>query len=632
MLITRQKLSRRCGALTAAFISGGLTVALGVSSSAAPIPVRLPVAASATISGHVPDLVKESASLGALAPGQALLFSVTLPLRNQAELADLLKGQNDPNDARYGQYLTPAQFAERFGPTQSQYNALIAYLQSKGITVTQTFPSRTYVSLSGTVSQANAAFGVAIKQFQAPDGRIFHAPDTEVKVPASIAGYVSAVTGLDDATPPVPLVHSLRHIGLSHVKAFAPSPDAAAPLVQNPGEQGTGPQGGFAPKDFRTAYGLSGSSLNGAGQTIAIIEYGTTFNIKDALKYENQFSLPRAPITIVPVDGGSTSYATDGPTETDLDIDCQLSMAPGASLRVYLESSTGSTTDALNQVAADAGTIPSLRQLSVSYGFGSESSTRTTPSASQTALNTAYTMLAAAGVSTYVSAGDSGSQADSNGRTSVDINASIPMVCSVGGTALIVQSPGSNENYLAESTWNYNNTAAGGAGGGGVSKQWTIAANAAYQTNAAKFASAVSGSSVSLTNRNVPDISCDASPETGAAVYVSNDPGEPGNGWTIIGGTSEAAPLWAGYTALINQNRLAKGDPVLGFPNNSLYPLAYTTAGLTAAYPTLFHDIADASSNLTVSAGTNYKAVTGYDASTGLGTMQGTNLITALTP
>jgi subtilase family serine protease len=623
--------SKRRAALAAVLASGSMAF-LSAPSSAQPVlgigklPVGMaaaPAVLLATIPGHVPDLVNSSTLLGVLPAGQALTCSITLPLRNQAALADLLHGLSNPSDPRYGQYLTPSEFADQFGPSQISYNALIAYLHSKGLTVTQTFPSRTYLSLAGTAGQLNAAFGITLKQFQSPAGSIFHAPDTDVKVPATIAGYISAVTGLDDSTPPVPLLHQFKPRRATQLKAIVPILDGAGPLVQDPGEQGTGPQGGFAPSDIRTAYSLNSTALDGTGQTCAIIEYGTEYNIKDALKYENQFGLKRVPITIIPVDGGPTAYEADGPAETNIDIACQLSMAPKTGIRLYLEG-RGSNTDAINAVASDN----IAKQLSISYGFGSESRTATTPSASQTALNTAYTQLAAQGISVYVSAGDSGSQADSNGRTSVDISSSAPMACAVGGTALVVQSPGVNENYLAESTWNYNNTAAGGAGGGGISKQWTIPS---YQLNAATFASKVSGSNVSATQRNLPDISCDASPETGIAVYVSEDPGLSGPGWYIFGGTSEAAPLWAGYTALVNQNRALAGLPgTLGFPNSTLYPLAYSTLGLTKSYTSVFHDINDGSSNLTVAGSTNFAAVTGFDDSTGLGTMQGAALIAAL--
>ncbi len=622
MFSVNKKLVHRLGrgAAAALLLSAGIAF-VSAPASAAPVSgvVALPAVGMSTISGHVPDLVGKSTALGLLPTNQTLSCSITLPTRNPAGLADLLRGLNDPHDSRYGQYLTPDQFGAQFGPTQAQYNTLVSYLQSKGLTVTQTFPSRTYLSVSGTAGQLNSAFGIALKQFRDPTGRVFHSPDTEVKVPFLVGGLISAVTGLDDATPPVPLLHQIRRRALSKIKALVPLADEG-PLVQNPGEQGTGPQGGFAPADFRTVYGLNGTALDGTGQSIAIIEYGTQYNIKDALRYESQFNLGRQSITTILVDGGPTVYEADGPAETNLDIGSQLSMAPKASLRLYLEGN-GSNTDAIYAVATDN----IAKQLSISYGFGAESRTATTPSANQIALNTAYTQLAAQGISVYVSSGDSGSAP--NGRTSVDTSSSAPMVCAVGGTALTVQSPGVNENYLAESTWNYNNTTTGGADGGGVSRQWPVPT---YQVNAATFASAVAGSNVSATNRNLPDISADASPETGIAIYVSLDPGLSGAGWYVFGGTSESAPLWAGFTALVNQNRALAGLAPLGFPNNSLYPLAYTSIGLTRSYSSVFHDIADGSSNLTLAGGTNYAAVTGFDNSTGLGTMTGTPLIAAL--
>ncbi len=629
MSLTHKPSSRRWAAQAASLTAFGFfAAALAAPASAAGL---------VQISGHVPDLVKQSTALGTLPADEAMSVSLTLPLRNTAALYDLLKGLNDPYDARYNHYLTPTQFAAQFGPTQAQYNAVIAYAQSKGLTIAQTYPARTYLTLTGTAGQVDDAFGVTLKQFKSPEGRVFHAPDTEVKVPSAVSGLIAGVLGLDDANPPRPLSHTIRRLSDAQVKEMMP--DAATPRVQNPGEQGTGPGGGFGPSDLRTAYGLNGTSLNGAGQTIAMVEYGTKYNVKDALKYENQFGLPRVPLAVVNVaaDPAPTVY-TGASVETDLDVDMQIAMAPGAKqILVYLQGSTGSSLDAINQVYSDG----KAKQLSISYGFGAENRTATTPNANQVALQAAYLQLATAGVSVYVSSGDGGS-APGGTRVYIDISSDEPSVCCVGGTALTVQSPGVNEAYKAESTWNYDGTAADGAGGGGVSKQWTIATNgtyagATYQANAAKFAAAVTGSNVSATMRNVPDISCDASPETGVAIYASTDPGYA-PGWIVEGGTSESAPLWAGFTALINQNRVSYNLGTLGLPNNSLYPLAYNSTGLITGanagsatpYELLYHDVNDGSSNSTLSTGTVYKAVTGFDASTGLGTMQGVNLIAAL--
>ena len=117
--------------------------------------------------------------------------------------------------------------------------------------------------------------------------------------------------------------------------------------------------------------------------------------------------------------------------------------------------------------------------------------------------------------------------------------------------------------------------------------------------------------------RNVPDVSLNADPRTGYSVYFS----DPVNGpdWFVIGGTSAAAPLWAAFTALVNQQRVVGGRPLLGFPNPTLYQIA---AGPN--YGTDFHDIADGSNNLFFNAGP------GYDNATGWGSFNGANLLNEL--
>ncbi len=596
-------------------LSGGLSAQAFAGGTVTGVPRTLP-SKSVPLAGHVPSLVAESKPLGAYTTSTRLAFSIALPLRNQALLDSLMARIYDPariNSPKH--FITPANFASNFGPTQASYNAVIAYLKSYGMTITQTHPERTLIGVSGTASQVNAAFGVTINKYQAPDGRVFHAPDRDVSIPASLSSSIIGIIGLDDATAPQPLAVPLA--ATSNITGD----------VQNPGEQGTGVQGGFSPSDLKTAYGLSGldPTINGAGQTIAMVEYGSAFTPKDILQYEYTYNLPRVPLAVVPVDGGVTTFG-GASTETVLDIDMQIAMAPGASqILVYQGPNTNAATvDTIQQVATD----DKAQQVSISYGFGKESQTRTTPNPLQVALNTVFTQMAAQGQSVYISSGDSGSSALRAGDTvaAVDILGSEPMVCCVGGTALVVQQAGVNEQYGAEQTWNYNNTAAGGAGGGGYSRLWSVPS---YQTNAANYAAAITGSHVAASQRNIPDVSCVASPETGVSIYTSVDP-STSPGFVVEGGTSASAPLWAGYTALVNQNRARHGLGTLGLPNMSLYPLAYTSSGLTANYPSLFHDINDGSSNNTVSGGTNYAAVTGFDDSTGLGSFQGANLLIAL--
>ena len=159
--------------------------------------------------------------------------------------------------------------------------------------------------------------------------------------------------------------------------------------------------------------------------------------------------------------------------------------------------------------------------------------------------------------------------------------------------------------YLSETTWNNSI----GASGGGISTVWPIPS---YQT---ALVDASSDAELSHTQRNVPDVSLDADPETGYSIFVSPVGVPTEAGWQEVGGTSAAAPLWARFTALINQERAANGVSTLGFANPTLYTIAASTN-----YATEFHDIADNSTNLF------YHAMTGFDDATGLGSFNGASL------
>ncbi len=171
----------------------------------------------------------------------------------------------------------------------------------------------------------------------------------------------------------------------------------------------------------------------------------------------------------------------------------------------------------------------------------------------------------------------------------------------VGGTQLFVNT---GETYNHETTWNVNHGVSGGAGGGGMSSQWTIPA---WQQGVTSTASAGSTSM-----RNVPDVSLNADQYTGYSVFFQGN-------WWIYGGTSCAAPLWAAFTARVNQLRAAGGAAPLGFANPAIYQIARGSR-----YSADFHDIADGTTNL------YYPAVTGYDDATGWGSFNGANLLADL--
>ena len=558
---------------------------LGLTALSAPALVSAaPSPGFLALPGHIPAAVASAQPLAAVSPAQPVALALALPLHHQAELQDLLRGLSDPSDPRFGQFLTPEQFAARYSPTPEEYNRVIAYAQAMGLTVTATHANRTLLEVTAPAEQINRAFGLRLLTYRSQlNGRTFFAPDAEPQVPVALNGLVSGIVGLSNASLRTP------HLREKTWSLITPALDPYAAGH----ETGSGPGGGLTPSDIKTAYNLSSVSQNGAGQTLALFELDG-YTASDITAYETQFGLPKVPLQNVLL-GGYSGAAGSGAAEVTLDIELMTALAPGASKILVYEApnSDAGVVAAYNQIATDN----TAKEVSTSWGEAENSASASVRSSE----NTAFQQMAAQGQSIYAAAGDSG--ADDNGSTlSVDDPASQPYMVGVGGTSLTTN--GAGGAYKSEKTWN-NGSAANGAGGGGISTIWTIPS---YQTALAGSAA----SKGSTTHRNVPDVSLDADPNTGYAVYFQG-------AWTIYGGTSCAAPLWAGFTALVNQKRVAAGSSTLGFANTSLYNLA-----ATSAYANDFHDIADGSTNLF------YPAVAGYDDATGLGTFNGANLLADL--
>ena len=504
-------------------------------------------------------------------------LTFTLPLRDPAGLDRFLARVADPADALYGHFLTPAEFAARFGPTQASYDAVAAWAQSQGLHITGRHSNRLLLDAAGPASAAEAAFRVHFYQYRAADGRLFRAPDADPSVPASLTGHVSGVVGL--STGSVRRPYKRRRPGTVHAEVTG----------------GTGPLGGLAPVDIKTAYNLRGTSLTGSGQTLAVFELDG-YRTSDIRVYESKFGLPTMPLQNILV-GGASGTAGTNIDEVTLDIELQNALAPGAAkMLVYETTNTDSgVLGGYSRIAEDN----LAKQISTSWGLDEPESTTSFMQSE----NTIFRQMAAQGQTMYAAAGDNGAydSGQVSDGTTVDDPASQPYVCGVGGTSLSTRTVGGA--YLSETTWNAG-SATDGASGGGFSSLWAIPT---WQQGA--VTSSVGGSQ---TRRNVPDVSLNADPNTGYAIYVSG-------AWTVYGGCSAAAPLWAGFTALVNQQRAALGMAPLGQASPALYPLLKT-----AAYTSDFHDIADGSTNLF------YPAVTGYDDATGLGTFNGANLLASL--
>ena len=490
--------------------------------------------AAPILPGHIARVVDVSQPLGALEDAAPVRLAITLPLRNQAQLNALLTRLYDPLDPLYGRFLTSMEFTAQFAPTEADYAAVRRFAEESGLKVVGTHANRLVLDVQGTSAEVGAAFAVALQKYRSPQGLIFHSPDREPSLPPSLIGKVQAIVGLDSAGVLHP--HNVR--------------GPIGPLAT--AHAGSGPNGGFSPADIKTAYNLNSVSETGSGQTLGLYELDG-YTKSDITKYEQQFSLTATPLQNVLVDG-VTGSAGSGAGEVTLDIELMIALAPAATKIVVYEgpNSVAGAVDTYNKIATDN----VAKAISTSWGLSEANNS----AASRSSENTIFQQMAAQGQSIYAAAGDSGAY-DNGSSLSVDDPASQPYMVGVGGARLTTN--GAGGAYSSETTWNGGSVSAGG-GGGGISIEWAIPS---YQSGV------VSGASLGSTSqRNVPDVSLNADPNTGYAIYY-------GNAWQTYGGTSCAAPLWAAFTGLVNQRarcqwqrpaRLPEPRPLYDWQGNAL--------------------------------------------------------------
>jgi kumamolisin len=519
--------------------------------------------------GHVPQAVAKSVDQGKLTSPLSLNITVALQPQNEAQLAKDLSGIYTKGSAQYHQFLTPSEFRARYAPTTAQVDQVRAYLESQGLQNVKLDEGGFLVHAQGSPSVLNATFNTEIHQYKDTAGSSsLFAPAYELQVPTGLA--IQAVHGLQSSV--------LRH---GHL--------AQADGARN--GTGSGSGGGFAPADLKTAYNIS-SSGGGAGQTLAVFELDG-YNASDIVAYENAFNLPNTPLQNVLVDSASGA-ASGTSAEVTLDIELMAALAPSAAKILVYEgpNSDQGILDTYARIANDN------LATSISTSWGSAESAVT--SAFLKSENTIFMQMAAQGQTLFAAAGDAG--ADDNGSSlSIDDPSSQPYVVAVGGTRLTTSA---SQAWSSETTWN-SGSASGGAGGGGVSAVWSIPS---WQRGLAS-----SSSKGSSTMRNTPDVSLHADESTGYAIYWNGS-------WSVWGGTSCAAPLWAGYIALVNERRISQGVSPVGYLNPMLYAIGESTS-----YGSDFHDIQDGSTNL------YYPAVAGYDNATGWGSFNGDHLMNDLT-
>ncbi|HET9080744.1 MAG TPA: S53 family peptidase [Trebonia sp.] len=535
----------------------------------------------------MPDLVplpgSERSQLRGAAPVSAPLdkdqvITVTVLLRRRAELPrELVEGPQTVSESELG---------AQYGADPGDAELVSEVLGSYGLTVTETHLESRRLKVSGTITAMESAFGTSLSAVTSPhpdgSGDVRHRYRTGgLSVPARLDAIITAVLGLDDRPQARP---QFRRPPASGARSEAePEDGTAAPSAS--GGPLTAPQvAGF--------YQFPANS-DGTGQTVAIIELGGGYQQSDLSTYFSGLGLSVPPVTAVGVDGGSNSPGQPADGEVELDIEVVGGAAPGASQVVYFGPNTDQGfIDAISQAIH---ATPTPIAVSISWGQSEDQWSAQT----RTAMDQAFADAAALGVTVTVAAGDNGSSDSPSGQTSVhcDFPASSPHALACGGTKLI----GSTATFTITSEVVWNELAIqAGAGGGGVSDAFPLPS---YQADAGVPASAAGTG----TGRGVPDVAGNADPLTGYLVVVDGKR-EP------IGGTSAVAPLWAALIA-----RLAQST---GKRFGLLQPLLYAGVAPGAAQPG-FNDIVKGSNGA-------YMAGPGWDACTGLGSPDGSALLTLL--
>ena len=535
--------------------------------------------AQSVLTRHVRTAIQtgEAKYFGRLPANETMQLDLVLPLRNQPALDAFVKAVYDPSSPSYRHFLTPVEFTQRFGPSQADYDAVVAYAKANGLTVVGGSRDGMDVQVKGPVSAVEGALHLTMRTYQHPtENRIFYGPDSEPTTDLPFALW--HVSGLDNYSIPHPMLEKRSDYAKAH--------GIEAKDVVSHATTGSGPSASFLGSDMRAAY-YGGTALTGAGQNLGLFEYEGT-DLADLTTYfKNVGQTNNVPVTLLSTDGTSTACTDNSAggdcddTEQTLDMTQAIGMAPGlSSLVVYI----GSTDTAIISSMTTHSPLPTT--IGCSWGW--------TP-ADPSTLNPYFEKMASQGQNFFAASGDSSTWSKSNEAWPAD-NA---YVVSVGGTDLVTASaagPWKSETAWADS-------------GGGISPDsipipsWQSLSGVITSTNKG-----------STTLRNGPDVSANAN----FTFYTCADQ------TTCLaneyGGTSFAAPMWAAYIALANEQSVNNGGSTLGFIDPTIYP-----QNLTSAYATDFHDITSGTSG-------SYSATTGYDLVTGWGSPNGTGLINALAP
>jgi len=605
----------------------------------------------ATIPGSHSPLARLENKTGRMAAstrleGLSLVFSRTP--EQEADLQALIAAQQDPTSPSYHQWLSPEEFAERFGVADADIAKVQFWLEKRGFTVDGISRSKNRLAFSGTVEQVEASFGTEMQYYEV-DGEAHFSASQDISVPAAISSLVLTVTNLSSFRPKP----HVRSKGLGSTL----SPNFTSSQTQNHF---------LTPKDVATIYDLAAaynSGYNGAGQSIAVVGQSEIV-MTDVENFQAAAGFAvKDPVRVVA--GSAPTIVSNDEAESDIDLEYTSTIASGAT--IYFVYSKAGAFEALTYAVQNK-TAPII---SVSYGICEPNLAH----ADYTAFNSTLAQAALQGQSVIAASGDSGSTdcyvnsstgspKSTNAVLAVDFPASSQYVTGLGGTEFFTADVATGNttywtaangsdvissalSYIPEQVWNDDFASTSGttttvtisASGGGVS---ALTSRPFWQTGVPGIPSG--------TMRFVPDISLNSSPANAPYLFCSSDIGFTGitgscshgfrdtnsKNLTTAGGTSFAAPIFAGMLAIINQKLGSAGQ---GIVNSTLYSLA-ANAG---TYASAFHDISGTGTNVTTTgnqcdlgttycstaSASGYLAATGYDEASGLGSIDFSNLLSA---
>ncbi len=546
------------------------------------------------LSGNVNPLAQPKFDQGPVESSMLLPY-VTLMLRKtpaqQQDLEQLLRDQQDRSSPLYHQWLTPEQYAGRFGASQADLAKISAWLQSEGFSIQYTARSRNWIAFSGTAQQIQATFHTEIHRYKV-DGETHYANATEPSVPAAFAPMLLGLLGLDDFRPKPAQSYTGYHLW---------------------------------PTDLATIYDLNPlykAGIDGSGQRVVVVG-ASDFLLSDIQAFRAKFGLPQnTPQQML--FGPDPGFVSGAEGEADLDLEWLGAVARNAAIiYVYSQSVWTALEYAIEQNLAPV--------ISVSFGqceYGvSPSQVNALEAAAQQANSQGITLLAASGDAGAAGCDPHGpSSGPAKGGEHVSIPASIPEVTAVGGTEF---NEGSGDywsfltdsalSYIPEIAWNDSFTLNYlAASGGGYS---TLFARPSWQL----------GTGMPGSTRAVPDVSMTASWYHDPYALYTN-----GQLWAYAnpdgeGGTSASTPVFAGIITLLNQYQGPNSQGVYGQGNinPTLYQLAQTVPGI-------FHDITSGNNIVPCQIGTpdcttgsfGYYAGPGYDPVTGLGSVDAYEFVT----